>query len=52
MVTTMLGVVFWENAKSHPGKIPSQADTAIKVATSAGTVVGQVGFGIETSIAS
>ncbi|ORY81879.1 major facilitator superfamily domain-containing protein [Protomyces lactucae-debilis] len=27
------------------GKVPSNADTAIKVATSAGTVIGQLGFG-------
>jgi hypothetical protein len=45
LVTTMLGVVFWQNAKTNPGKIPSKADTAIKVATSTGTVIGQVGFG-------
>jgi len=43
---SMLGVVFWHDAKSGPGKIPNKADTAIKVATSSGTVVGQVGFGI------
>jgi MFS transporter, PHS family, inorganic phosphate transporter len=46
MVNSMLGVVFWHDAKSGPGKIPNNADTAIKVATSSGTVVGQVGFGI------
>ena len=45
MVTNMLGVVYWQNAKKNPGKIPSNADTAIKVATSGGTVIGQVGFG-------
>jgi hypothetical protein len=45
MVTSMLGVVFWQNAAHSPGKIPSQADTAIKVSTSTGTVIGQVGFG-------
>lgn len=46
MVTSMLGVVYWNNAVHNPGKIPSTADTAIKVSTSAGTVIGQVGFGI------
>lgn len=46
LVTNMLGVVFWENAKSKPGTIPTNSDTAIKVATSGGTVIGQVGFGI------
>jgi len=42
----MLGVVFWHSAKSKPGIIPVNSDTAIKVATSGGTVLGQVGFGI------
>lgn len=46
LVTNMLGVVFWNTAKSKPGTIPSNSDTAIKVATSGGTVIGQVGFGI------
>ena len=46
LVTNMLGVVYWENAKSKPGTIPTDSDTAIKVATSGGTVIGQVGFGI------
>src|ERR1700733_3290411 len=41
----MLGVVFFNDRKSH-GTIPSSSDTAIKVATSGGTVLGQVGFGI------
>ncbi|KAF2252541.1 MFS transporter [Trematosphaeria pertusa] len=50
MVTSMLGVVFWQNATHSPGKIPSNADTAIKVATSTGTVIGQVGFGIMADI--
>lgn len=44
MVTTMLGVVYWQNT-SAAGAIPQSADTAIKVATSGGTVVGQLGFG-------
>lgn len=42
----MLGVVFWQNATHSPGKIPSKADTAIKVSTSSGTVIGQIAFGI------
>ena len=45
LVTAMLGVVYWHDAKTKPGTIPSSADTAIKVATSGGTVLGQVGFG-------
>lgn len=36
----MLGVAFWKS-----GTIPSNSDTAIKVATSGGTVLGQLGFG-------
>jgi len=31
LVTTMLGVVYWQSATTNPGKIPSSADTAIKV---------------------
>lgn len=46
MASAMLGVVFWQDAKTKPGKIPSSADTAVKVATSTGTVIGQVGFGL------
>ena len=45
LVTNMLGVVYWQSAKSNPGKIPTNSDTAIKVATSGGTVIGQLGFG-------
>jgi PHS family inorganic phosphate transporter-like MFS transporter len=42
----MLGVVYWQDAKGKAaGKIPQTADTAIKVATSGGTVIGQLGFG-------
>ena len=36
----------FRNATHSPGHIPSDADTAIKVATSTGTVVGQISFGI------
>lgn len=50
MVTIMLGVVYWHDATTKPGTITSSADTAIKVSTSAGTVVGQVGFGILADI--
>lgn len=44
----MLGVVYWQDAtlpKALRGVIPQSSDTAIKVATSGGTVLGQVGFG-------
>lgn len=41
--TAMFGVVFW--GASNKGAIPSSADTAIKVATSGGTIIGQLGFG-------
>ncbi|KAE9369118.1 putative inorganic phosphate transporter PHO84 [Stipitochalara longipes BDJ] len=44
LVTAMLGVVFFNDRKSH-GTIPTNSDTAIKVATSGGTVLGQLGFG-------
>jgi PHS family inorganic phosphate transporter-like MFS transporter len=36
----MLGLVYWKN-----GSIPQNSDTAIKVSTSGGTVIGQLGFG-------
>ncbi|KAL6249987.1 acid phosphatase pho5 [Rhinocladiella similis] len=47
LVVAMLGVVYWQDAPNpkNAGKIPSNSDTAIKVATSGGTVIGQVGFG-------
>jgi PHS family inorganic phosphate transporter-like MFS transporter len=44
----MLGVVYWQDAglsASKRGVIPANSDTAIKVATSGGTVIGQLGFG-------
>ncbi|KAF8424180.1 major facilitator superfamily domain-containing protein [Tirmania nivea] len=40
MVTVMLGIVYFPR-----GAITEHADTAIKVATSCGTVAGQLGFG-------
>ncbi|KAH0551198.1 acid phosphatase pho5 [Trichoglossum hirsutum] len=43
LVTQMLGLVFWQT--KNKGKIPDSSDTGIKVATSGGTVLGQVGFG-------
>jgi MFS transporter, PHS family, inorganic phosphate transporter len=46
LITGMLGIVYWHDAATKPGTIPAKADTAIKISTSAGTVVGQVGFGI------
>ena len=42
LLTTMLGIVYFPG---H-GKMPTTSDTAIKLATSAGTVIGQLGFGI------
>lgn len=45
LVVAMLGVVYWHDAKSKAGTIPPNSDTAIKVATSGGTVIGQLGFG-------
>lgn len=38
LITPMLGVVYWHDAANKPGSIPTAADTAIKTATSAGTV--------------
>lgn len=46
LVTSMLGIVYWHDlAGKSQGKIPQNSDTAIKVATSGGTVLGQLGFG-------
>ncbi|KAF5677356.1 phosphate permease [Fusarium heterosporum] len=46
MLTIMLGIVY------HPGsgKLPTSSDNAIKLSTSAGTVVGQLGFGMLADI--
>ena len=44
LVTIMLGVVYFDAA------IPATADTALKVATAGGTVIGQFGFGILADI--
>ncbi|ROW05861.1 hypothetical protein VMCG_05296 [Cytospora schulzeri] len=46
LLTTMLGVVYYPGV----GKMPTNSDTAIKLATSAGTVIGQFGFGIMADI--
>ena len=37
----MIGYVYFPET----GALPSAADTAIKISTSAGTVLGQLGFG-------
>jgi PHS family inorganic phosphate transporter-like MFS transporter len=47
MLTIMLGIVYWPQ---HKGTMPTPSDTAIKVATSGGTVIGQVAFGILADI--
>jgi PHS family inorganic phosphate transporter-like MFS transporter len=41
LLTLMLGIVYYPGV----GKMPTTSDTAIKLATSAGTVIGQLGFG-------
>ncbi|KAL1879408.1 hypothetical protein VTK73DRAFT_6940 [Phialemonium thermophilum] len=41
LLTVMLGIVYFPGK----GSMPTNSDTAIKLATSAGTVVGQLGFG-------
>ncbi|KAF2805223.1 phosphate permease [Mytilinidion resinicola] len=43
LATAMLGIVFWQD--SDGGVMPHNADTAIKVSTSAGAVGGQIFFG-------
>lgn len=44
LVTSMLGIVYWQGT-DFDGAIPNDVSTAIKVATSGGTVIGQLGFG-------
>lgn len=48
LLTTMLGIVYYPGV----GKMPTHSDTAIKLATSAGTVFGQFGFGLMADIVS
>ncbi|GLA16141.1 phosphate transporter [Aspergillus niger] len=45
LCSSMMGVVFWQHATTRPGKMPYSSDTAIKVSTSAGTVIDQLFFG-------
>ncbi|KAI1175040.1 major facilitator superfamily domain-containing protein [Nemania sp. FL0916] len=42
LLNVMLGIVYFQDSM---GKLPQASDNAIKLATSAGTVVGQLGFG-------
>ncbi|RDI82445.1 hypothetical protein Vi05172_g7358 [Venturia inaequalis] len=42
LLTIMLGIVY---SQHHKGVLTTPQDTAIKVSTSAGTVIGQLGFG-------
>ncbi|KAF4610401.1 hypothetical protein G7Y89_g15718 [Cudoniella acicularis] len=44
LASAMFGIAFFQDSKSK-GTIPVNSDTAIKVATSGGTVIGQLGFG-------
>ncbi|KAK7748574.1 acid phosphatase pho5 [Cytospora paraplurivora] len=46
LLTTMLGIVYYPGV----GTMPTNSDTAIKLATSAGTVIGQFGFGLLADI--
>lgn len=45
MLTVMLGIVYYPT-----GTMPVTSDSAIKLSTSAGTVIGQLGFGILADI--
>jgi PHS family inorganic phosphate transporter-like MFS transporter len=44
LAVILLGIVYWQDAE-HRGIMPHNADTAIKVATSAGAIFGQAIFG-------
>ncbi|KAI1199034.1 major facilitator superfamily domain-containing protein [Nemania serpens] len=43
LLNVMLGIVYYQGESK--GKLPTNSDNAIKLATSAGTVIGQLGFG-------
>lgn len=45
MIVGMIGIVYWQDAKNKPGTLPPTSDTGLKVATSSGTVIGQLAFG-------
>lgn len=45
MIVGMIGIVYWQDAKHKPGTLPPTSDTGLKVATSSGTVIGQLAFG-------
>lgn len=44
LAVILLGMVYWQD-EVHKGVMPHNADTAIKVATSAGAIFGQCIFG-------
>jgi PHS family inorganic phosphate transporter-like MFS transporter len=44
LAVILLGIVYWQDATNR-GVMPHNADTAIKVATSAGAIFGQCIFG-------
>jgi MFS family permease len=44
LAVILLGIVYWQDAE-HRGVMPHNADTSIKVATSAGAIFGQCIFG-------
>ena len=44
LTVILLGIVYWQDADNR-GVMPHNADTAIKVATSAGAIFGQCVFG-------
>lgn len=46
MLTIMLGIVYYPGV----GVMPTTSDSAIKLSTSAGTVIGQLGFGMLADI--
>lgn len=46
MLTIMLGIVYYP----EKGKLPTSSDNAIKLSTSAGTVIGQLFFGAMADI--
>lgn len=46
----MFGYVFYSTADKNPNELPGPSDTAIKVASSVGTIIGQIIFGLLNDI--
>lgn len=50
VVTPMLGYVYWPDSSGGVPSVPSEVKTAMMCSTLAGTMVGQIGFGLAADI--